>query len=756
MIGDIDWLGQIVGGVADGDTTANTKIAKALIRSGLAVVLIEPGGKKAVCTLNAAEAKKANTAAQDEARAAGSTNWERVRHDCGIKHAITDEKFLNRAGVKRHLEAGANLAISPGHSSRRVIIVDVDTESERKAFLSDWSDHCGSDQSETPMTVSSPGKMNTAVDTDAGKEEIWVHKDGGHYWFDIPDDVELPERPGKLTWCRCHSVQQPTGGCLSAWCAYYGSGYVLIPPSLRPEGPYRLTGGVEPAPAWLTDLIQESRVPERDDGRTGALSSFSDDPIDVWACSTSWHTILTEDGFREHSHDTCGCPTFTRPGDATHSKSVTAHEVGCTQYDTSGGHGPLRIWSDALGSGTMSKLKYIAKFHHNGDIGAAMSALGIQSMHSDDDDDLFELGSMEDYPKDKAPKSGAADVDRFAPVDWTAEWESEFPTSFLPGMLLEHGQQVSLVGSGKVGKSILIFDWARCLTAGLPFLTDDVCEPMKILYLDKENSRKDIFTRAHAMGARLDDLVSRFVYLSFPPFKPLDGTDGAMQVMALVDKHEPNVVIIDTVGRFVEGKENEQETWQKLYRTLHVRLKARGIACIRLDHFGKDEERGARGSAAKSQDIDHVWELKADAEECANVDGGREIITYLTLQRTFTRSGLGPDRMRVRRRGVKTHDERAWISGRTSHTIADPFDNGLVELDTPRERPTALMRLVCVTLSGAENGMSQRQVLDAIRGKKDTAVYALECLVEDGYVRKEKIGRPFIYTLIKMMPEDKV
>lgn len=765
MIGDIDWLGQIVGGVADGDTTANTKIAKALVRSGLAVVLIEPGGKKAVCTLNAAEAKKANTAAQDEARAAGSTNWERVRHDCGIKHAITDEKLLNRAGVKRHLEAGANLAISPGHSSRRVIIVDVDTESERKAFLSDWSDHCGSDQSETPMTVSSPGKMNTAVDTDAGKEEIWVHKDGGHYWFDIPDDVELPERPGKLTWCRCHSVQQPTGGCLSAWCAYYGSGYVLIPPSLRPEGPYRLTGGVEPAPAWLTDLIQESRVPERGDGRTGALSSFSDDPIDVWACSTSWHTILTEDGFREHSHDTCGCPTFTRPGDATHSKSVTAHEVGCTQYDTSGGHGPLRIWSDALGSGTMSKLKYIAKFHHNGDIGAAMSALGIQSMHSDDDDDLFELGSMEDYPKDKAPKSGATDVDddaedddTWACVDLTAlldgDYEPVKPDRMMrtDGVgLIYSGMLHSFHGESESGKSLVVL-WEAAIV---------MRNGEDVLWIDFDSDAAENVGRLLAFGVPKDVIKAHFHYV-----RPEMGPKGSKGYAALFTRPY-GLAVIDGVTDAVmlltgEGtsKGDPNQSFTYFSRRLPKRLaKDTGAAVIMIDHVAKDAQNRGRfaiGAQAKMSQLSGAAYLVEITEVFGRGMRG-EIMLSVGKDRP---GGVRPHA------GESTKSQlqevaRVTVDDTGEHTVltinpqgssfGDPFEDRF----EGQARPEETMREVCVLLQGTDNGMPQRHIIDAVRGRKETIVHALECLVADGCVDKKQAGRAHIYTLIKMMPGDK-
>ena len=760
MIGEIDWFGQIVGAVPDGDVSWNAKVAKALIRQGLAVVIIEPNGKKAVCTLNTRDRKRADTDAQNEAKEAGSPNWDKVKHECGIKHALTDEKMLTRTRVKQLLADGANLAVAVGAGTRRVLVVDVDTDRERRAFLQDWEDTITSGETEThldmPLTVTSPGVMNTAED---GTEQ-WVHKNGGHYWFDIPDGVELPERPGKLTWCKCHGAQQPAGGCPNSWAAYYGSGYVLVPPSVRPEGSYRLTGAVQDAPEWLTTLITESRSPERSRAAEGALSALDlpDDPIDRWSAETSWYDLLTEDGFRPHGHDNCGCPTFTRPGDATHSKSVTAHEYGCAKFDTSKGHAPLRIWSDALGSGTMSKLNYVAKFRHDGDVGAAMRSLDLAAAHVDDGEDgPFTLGDI--APKEGAPKGAdEKDVtsdDRFAPIDWEDLFATDFESAdHLPGQLLERGQQIALIGDGKSGKSLVMIDWCVQAIQGLAFLTENVTEPVTVLYLDSENSRKDLAMRLRSIGAS-PDVLKRLVYLSFPPFKPLDSDDGARQVMKLVDAHGPDVVILDTVSRFIQGKENDSDTWLALYRLLHRRLKARGIAGIRLDHFGKDAEKGGRGSSAKSQDIDHVWELKVDEEEQTKRGNNTEVTTILSLKRTHTRTGLGPDYLRVKRTGLKSADESEWLPGETKHEIADAFDGGFGETEQPeRTRPVEVMRQVCDVLRDADNGMPLRQIRDRISTKNATVDYAIELLIEEGCVKREKVGRANIHTLIKEMSEE--
>jgi hypothetical protein len=61
-----------------------------------------------------------------------------------------------------------------------------------------------------------------------------------------------------------------------------------------------------------------------------------------------------------------------------------------------------------------------------------------------------------------------------------------------------------------------------------------------------------------------------------------------------------------------------------------------GVALLRLDHGGKDLERGQRGSSAKADDVDVVFQLSATK------DG-------IVLKRTHTRVPWVPDRVLLAR-----------------------------------------------------------------------------------------------------------
>jgi hypothetical protein len=238
-------------------------------------------------------------------------------------------------------------------------------------------------------------------------------------------------------------------------------------------------------------------------------------------------------------------------------------------------------------------------------------------------------------------------------------WDEFFLTDFgaiqlLPGKLMGPGQQITLVGDGKAGKSLFTQEWMWRMATGQPFLGDAPQAPIRILYLDAENGQEQVQERFLSFGAG-PRAMGELRYASFPPIRPLDTAGGGADVMAMVKATGAELVVIDTISRFISAPENDADTWLNLYRHTLLPLKRDRIASVRLDHFGKDKERGGRGSSAKTQDVDHVWELAAQG-------GGT-----LTLKRTHTRTGIGPDQFSLLRQAQRDGDN--WKLGGTRHVV---------------------------------------------------------------------------------------
>ncbi len=351
MIGS-DLFISVFGGAPSHTETHYVEHLRAVIRAGFSPVLCKPGTKEPACVLSAAGAKRADREAQQRALAANpKARVDRIRHACGMKHVLDDPAKIGPI-VRRFLEihGGVNVALHLGRS--RMLVVDVDTPSERQAFEHTMGIEVGG------ITVESPGSFDITT-------HQWVHWGGGHWWFTLPEGFIIP--PGKV-------LKGPGG-----WAAMYGESYALVPPASRPEGAYRLVGGTTLAPSWLLEQLTDAGDARQVSARDFVLNH--DDPIEQWSAWFPWASFLEPDGWTESgSRSECGCPEWTAPGDHASPKSATAHEPGCTFLDTSTGWGPLHIWTDhppeqlVSSGGTVTKLDYMSRMRFNGDVKAAMGA----------------------------------------------------------------------------------------------------------------------------------------------------------------------------------------------------------------------------------------------------------------------------------------------------------------------------------------------------------------------------------------------
>lgn len=352
------------GPVPAGDTEKLINLAVLAVRNDFAIVLDEPGAKKPLCPLTARAAKTADREAQEAAQSSGDERWAMRKHACGIHHAFTDDVAI-RAVLKRLTKAGIvpNLGVQPRLS--RMVNVDTDTREQNDAFLLWWTEHGDRDRTSMKPTVLTPG---------AQRDGEWIHKDGGHYWFRVPDDFEFPDNLDKIT---------GPGDWVISW-----GGQVLVPPSSRPEGSYKLVGQSMQLPFCMREFIATKAKEAGDHESAGEIRGSGS--ITEWAAKTSWSSLLVPDGWTATGRfDGCGCPTWTAPGEHSDPKSATAHEVGCTQYPDEQVNAPLHLWTDnppdavaSLGK-TFSKLNYAAHSRYGGDMTEAKEALGIM----DDDDD---------------------------------------------------------------------------------------------------------------------------------------------------------------------------------------------------------------------------------------------------------------------------------------------------------------------------------------------------------------------------------
>lgn len=775
MMGATDLFKSALGDLPDGDISHNAIAARALIRAGLAVVIIQPGGKKPACTLNAAAAKRADLEAQESARAAGNANWEKVRHDCGRSHAITTERELTHKRVKELLANGANLGVMAGAGTTRVMVVDLDTREQARAFRNAWEEATGQEFTD-PMTVSSPGVMR--VESDG--EEIWDHKDGGHYWMTLPEGVQLPSYPGKYV---------GEGG----WTVYYSDAYALVPPSVRPEGPYRLTGPVLEAPAWLLDAIQAD-ITQRETRRAERAQRMAEagpKDIDEWAAETPWDVLLEDAGWTSTgTPDSCGCPTWTRPGSPAHLKSATAHEPGCPIYDTSLGHGPLHVWSDAVeinGSKTCSKLTFLAETRHAGDIKAAMRSIGITPESANLPDvtilDPFKELATErpvtasadpftdpENPgeEDQDPATEEAAGSSWSPIALDAILDGRrerrradlFPRMDIredgtPQCLLYRGLVHSFHGESESGKSlVMIYEATRLINEG-----EDV------LWVTFDSDPEEDVARALRMGARKEAIRKHLHYVK--PDEPPTAAASSYRALFYDQAGNPRkyaLAVIDGVTDAVllfsgGAKGDPNEIFVQFSRYFPRRLAdITGAAVVLIDHVAKDTENRGRfaiGAQAKMSQLTGAAYTVEPDQTAPTVGGVGYVILRVGKDRPGdVRRASGPRRGRDRTQEaarIRVDDTGARTVVTVEPPVLDPFAAGQVDGVAV---PTDLMEAISRLLESEPGGLTGRAIEGAVKGKGERIRAALELLESRGFTRTEKRGKGVAHIHVKrFVPE---
>ena len=396
-------------------------------------------------------------------------------------------------------------------------------------------------------------------------------------------------------------------------------GQVVAPPTTHPNGtPYRWTHGDEPvdAPGWLLDLLRPvddlrdrtddgvaERVRERPLDRTDGTAR----PGDRFNDTTTWEQLLEADGWTLHHTDRSGEVHWTRPGkDRREGSSAT------TGYQ---GADVLHVFSSGVAGldpeENYSRFAYYTATRHAGDYGAAARALG--QLHERDELARWLAGAQVARPiVDVTPDDPTTPTVELAQwfVHWPEFWEhTDTDAEWLVEPIIAAGRQHAIHAGAKTGKSLLLLEMCAALATGRKILERPTSEPVDVLYVDYEMSPADLMDRLRTFGYGPDDDLTHLHYALLPSIAPLDSYEGGMVILQAAIACKAQFVVIDTTARAVAGPENEADTFRAFYRYTGLALKAAGIALARADHSGKNKDKGQRGSSAKNDDVDLVWEM---------------------------------------------------------------------------------------------------------------------------------------------------
>jgi hypothetical protein len=245
---------------------------------------------------------------------------------------------------------------------------------------------------------------------------------------------------------------------------------------------------------------------------------------------------------------------------------------------------------------------------------------------------------------------------------------------------------------------------AVAVAQGAECLGTPIDRPRRVLYVDFENDpRGDIYERLTAMG-HTPDILTDLCYLSYPTLAKLDTYNGALELMAIIAEYECEVVVIDTISRAVAGEENENDTWLAFYRNTGLALKQAGVSCIRLDHTGKDHDKGMRGGSAKYGDVDAVWKLAPVTDTTFRLDCTDHRLPILDKNLVIKRLS------EPLRHKVEAHGPSAAWDARVEKMM-DALDD--LKLDAKTGRPGAIQALKEAAIKIDNNALTE-----AVRRRK--------------------------------------
>jgi hypothetical protein len=175
--------------------------------------------------------------------------------------------------------------------------------------------------------------------------------------------------------------------------------------------------------------------------------------------------------------------------------------------------------------------------------------------------------------------------------------EKEFPE--IPywigaGMIPKSGK-VLIGGEAKIGKTWTVLEMIRALATGTPMFGWDILdvkEPAKVLYIDKEIGERQFKPRIEGspLAALDDECLERIEYRCRDHEIVLSDPDGRSYLMDMVEASQPDVLILDPIGKCHYYDENDATEIAQLlgyFDELLNTFKGRDMSLVIVHHMNK-------------------------------------------------------------------------------------------------------------------------------------------------------------------------
>jgi RecA-family ATPase len=157
--------------------------------------------------------------------------------------------------------------------------------------------------------------------------------------------------------------------------------------------------------------------------------------------------------------------------------------------------------------------------------------------------------------------------------------------------LLSKGGVLVIGAPAKARKSYFAMHLAYCLAAGQSFLGFPIEKAQKVLYIEKEIGIPGVRDRAQQIHQQYSDTFAEENLSFLPKGKGTRNlTLGSDQLKAVVEKHNPDVIVLDPLRRFHRADEDSSGEMEKVFDAIEELQDDGRRSVILIHHCGKPSE----------------------------------------------------------------------------------------------------------------------------------------------------------------------
>lgn len=330
-------------------------------------------------------------------------------------------------------------------------------------------------------------------------------------------------------------------------------------------------------------------------------------------------------------------------------------------------------------------------------------------------------------------ESQADEVERHLPQGWRPLRFLEIATTPVtpPDVagLFYCGQRHVLSGEADLGKTWIML-WAA---------VEEIQAGHAVLWVNTDEAPPgELLERLLILGLTPEQVESSFLYLQ-PDLR--SSADEIADLVTWAEERDVRLVVVDSFNSamMVEGLDPlgtvDVETF---WRNLATPLCRAGCAFVAIDHLPKSSENHGRYSYGSERKLSGASvHIGVRGRGFSREHGGGTV----RLHNYKDRTGYLPK--------PYVGDFKLTVAGRTGSGELVPVD------ESEANRLTGYMEKVSRVLERVPEGLTARQIEDAVVGKSQHVRKALADLVEDGYVKQVREGKQsLIHTVLKPYAED--